>query len=93
MPACGFPCAYSLQRHALCTKVTVLLQELLLSDGNTLPYDKLCVCAGAQPKRVTDSSRELALRDTQSVQQLCGRLPSARTVMVVGNGGIALELV
>jgi hypothetical protein len=35
----------------------------------------------------------LTLRDTDSVAQLSARLRGARRVMVVGNGGIALELV
>ena len=32
------------------------------------------------------------IRDTESVQALAARLPACRRVVVVGNGGIALEL-
>jgi len=36
--------------------------------------------------------RVLTIRDTDSVARLAQRLPSSRRVAVVGNGGIALEL-
>jgi DNA-binding MurR/RpiR family transcriptional regulator len=36
--------------------------------------------------------RVLTFRDTDSVQRLAQRLQAARRVVVVGNGGIALEL-
>jgi hypothetical protein len=35
----------------------------------------------------------LTLRDTDSVAQLVARLRGARRVLLLGNGGIALELV
>ena len=37
--------------------------------------------------------RVLWLRDTESTRKLKDKLESARRVMVVGNGGIALELI
>lgn len=35
----------------------------------------------------------LGVRDVESVQELQGKLQQARRVLVVGNGGIATELV
>jgi NADPH-dependent 2,4-dienoyl-CoA reductase/sulfur reductase-like enzyme len=68
-------------------------RRLLLADGEPIPYDKLCVCTGARPKGLgVASPHVLTLRDDESVQALCARLLGARRVMVVGNGGIALEL-
>ena len=104
-------------------------QALLLSDGRRLPYDKLCICAGARPKQLPSAlfraaaaaaadggqagqqgqqqpepapaqgaeleelqSRVLTIRDTDSVARLAAQLRGARRVAVVGNGGIALEL-
>ena len=40
-----------------------------------------------------DSRHVLLLRDTGSIQALSQRLQTAKRVMIVGNGGIALELV
>jgi hypothetical protein len=39
-----------------------------------------------------NSPHVVVLRDTDSVDELSEKLKSARKVMVVGNGGIALEL-
>lgn len=105
------------QHHA--PYLPACLQELLLGDGRRLPYDKLCICAGARPKQLPPTAfharpapglseaeaeaerqrqeaelrrRVLTIRDTDSVQRLAARLRGARRVAVVGNGGIALEL-
>lgn len=72
-------------------------QRLLLASHDPLPYDKLCICAGARPKElavppdVAASGRVLTLRDTGSVERLAAALGTARRVVVVGNGGIALQ--
>ncbi len=42
---------------------------------------------------VAEGERVVWLRDTQSTLELRRKLHSARRVLVVGNGGIALELV
>jgi len=80
----------------------VRAQELLVrrvSDGcaQRLPFDRLCVAAGARPRqlpRVADGAAGsvVTLRDTDSVASLAQRLRGAGRIMVVGNGGIALEL-
>jgi len=104
-------------------------QALLLGSGGRLPYDKLCICAGARPKQLPPAvfrasangaaaangspaasnaqhaeqaqrdaelaalqQRVLTIRDTDSVARLAARLRRSRRVVVVGNGGIALEL-
>lgn len=57
-----------------------------------LPYDKVCICTGAKPRRLLNSPHVVVLRDIDSVEELTEKLKSAKKVMVVGNGGIALEL-
>ena len=42
---------------------------------------------------VADSEHVLVLRDQDTLADLRARLPDARRVVLVGNGGIALELV
>ena len=65
------------------------------TDGTSLNYDKLCVCSGAVPRSIIPNHPNvIRLRDMESVDDLLKRLSSAsaRRVAVVGNGGIALEL-
>ncbi len=65
-------------------------------------YGKLCVCTGSRPKRLGNASalpaevyanHVLDLRDTESVNILSAKLVKTRRILLVGNGGIALELV
>jgi hypothetical protein len=42
---------------------------------------------------IKDHSDVIAIRDTESVESLRNKLSTARRVIVVGNGGIATELV
>jgi hypothetical protein len=70
----------------------------LTTDSNTgierrTEYKKLCICIGAQPKLLIDHASVIGLRDQHSVEDLLRRLATARTVAIVGNGGIALELI
>ncbi|TKS90994.1 Pyridine nucleotide-disulfide oxidoreductase domain-containing protein 1 [Collichthys lucidus] len=49
---------------------------------------------GARPKLLTqDNPYVLGIRDTDSAQEFQKRLANAKRIVVVGNGGIALELV
>jgi hypothetical protein len=56
-------------------------------------FDRLCVATGASPRAAVSHESVLTIRDTDSVATLNSRLSTARRVMVVGNGGIALEFV
>lgn len=55
------------------------------------------MCTGARPRPLPGAQGcgdlVLTLRDVESVHSLEERLKSARRVVVVGNGGIATELV
>lgn len=64
------------------------------TDGRVLGYEKLCICSGARPKLFTeDNPHVLGIRDTDSAQEFQKQLSNAKRIVVVGNGGIALELV
>lgn len=64
------------------------------NDGMLLSYDLLCLCTGAKPSLILPQHpRIIGLRDMETVDVLCKRLASSRRVVVVGNGGIALELI
>ena len=56
------------------------------------------MATGARPVKLPGVTAGLAgqiltLRDTDSVEKLAAHLEHARSVAVIGNGGIALELV
>ncbi len=42
---------------------------------------------------LAEHPRVVTLRDSTTVEELVSRLPSLRKIVLVGNGGIALELV
>ncbi|KAM6895628.1 pyridine nucleotide-disulfide oxidoreductase domain-containing protein 1 [Xenentodon cancila] len=64
------------------------------ADGRVFGYEKLCICSGGRPKLLTqDKPYVLGIRDTDSAQEFQKRLSKAKRIVVVGNGGIALELV
>ncbi|XP_037663499.1 pyridine nucleotide-disulfide oxidoreductase domain-containing protein 1 [Choloepus didactylus] len=67
---------------------------ILTEDGNQHVYKKLCLCAGAKPKLICEGNPYvLGIRDTDSTQEFQKQLTTARRIMIVGNGGIAVELV
>ncbi|XP_063302717.1 pyridine nucleotide-disulfide oxidoreductase domain-containing protein 1 isoform X2 [Pelobates fuscus] len=69
-------------------------KKIITKDGSEYFYKKLCVCAGAKPKLIDQGNPYvLGIRDTDSAQEFQRHLANARRVVIVGNGGIALELV
>ncbi|KAJ1358069.1 hypothetical protein KIN20_016376, partial [Parelaphostrongylus tenuis] len=68
--------------------------ELFLSNrSDPVRYDKLCIATGAQPIAPFSGKKVLTIRDTESAVELQRRLHGAKHVAVVGNGGIATEVV
>ncbi|XP_056408940.1 pyridine nucleotide-disulfide oxidoreductase domain-containing protein 1 isoform X2 [Hyla sarda] len=71
-----------------------VLQMVVTEDGACYHYSQLCVCAGARPRLIVEGNPYvLGIRDTDSARTFQQHLTKARRVLVVGNGGIALELV
>ncbi|KAM3926685.1 pyridine nucleotide-disulfide oxidoreductase domain-containing protein 1 isoform 2-T2 [Leptodactylus fuscus] len=69
-------------------------QTLITEDGTRYHYEQLCLCAGARPRLIVEGNPYvLGIRDTDSAWTFQQHLTRARRVLVVGNGGIALELV
>ncbi|XP_008849816.1 pyridine nucleotide-disulfide oxidoreductase domain-containing protein 1 [Nannospalax galili] len=67
---------------------------IFTEDGRQHAYKKLCLCAGAKPKLISEGNPYvLGIRDTDSAQEFQKRLTKAKRIMIIGNGGIALELV
>jgi NAD(P)H-nitrite reductase large subunit len=64
------------------------------SLGETFGYRKICICSGSVPKVVDfDSPFIIGLRDTDSAADLKLKLSKSKRVCVLGNGGIATELI
>lgn len=67
--------------------------SLFTEDGKQYVYKKLCLCAGAKPKLICKGNPYvLGIRDTDSAQEFQKQLTQAKRLLIVGNGGIALEL-
>ncbi|KAF2881139.1 hypothetical protein ILUMI_25050 [Ignelater luminosus] len=65
-------------------------------SGKTIKYKYLCICTGAQPNiipQAVDNDYVLGIRDTDSVDLFVQKLSKSRKVVIVGNGGIASEIV
>ncbi|XP_033227232.1 pyridine nucleotide-disulfide oxidoreductase domain-containing protein 1 [Belonocnema kinseyi] len=61
--------------------------------GRIIKYQKLCLCTGARPKIIAENPYVIGIRDTESVTNFLEKIKGARRVLVVGNGGIATEIV
>jgi 3-phenylpropionate/trans-cinnamate dioxygenase ferredoxin reductase component len=70
--------------------------ELTLDDGETLPYDRLLLATGAEPRRLTIPGSELEgvmyLRSVEDSDALRARLDAGGAVVVVGAGWIGAEV-
>ena len=71
------------------------LEKFIKTTHNPIiKYDKLCLCTGAQPLTLKkDNPFVISIRDTDTVNVLQEKLSRAKKIVVIGNGGIALELV
>lgn len=58
-----------------------------------IKYKKLCLCTGAAPKLMDNKDYVIGLRDTHSVEYFQSILGEANRILIVGNGGIATDLV
>ncbi len=65
-----------------------------IAGSASIYFDKLCIAVGARPNvLVPDHPRIIGLRDNHSFKYMISHLQTANNVCVIGNGGIALELV
>ncbi|MFH4975076.1 hypothetical protein AB6A40_001785 [Gnathostoma spinigerum] len=69
------------------------LKQLQLDNGSSINYDKLCIATGAHPKENWAHPLVLSIRDTETVERIRQKIADAKRVVVIGNGGIATEIV
>ncbi|XP_013101681.2 pyridine nucleotide-disulfide oxidoreductase domain-containing protein 1 [Stomoxys calcitrans] len=66
---------------------------IITSRGKKIFYEYLCICTGGRPRLIeANNPLVLGIRDTDSVLELQKRLEKSKSVVLVGNGGIASEL-
>lgn len=75
-------------------RVNAIDKRLETLNGEIIGYEKLCICTGARPRLISQNNENVVgIRDTESVETLSRKISQARRILVVGNGGIATELV
>lgn len=82
--------------HDVLFEVRFNNSEVILKSGSSVKYKYLCLCMGATPKLIKQAENNpfvLGIRDTDSVEVFINKLREVKKVLVVGNGGIASELV
>lgn len=90
-------------KHSNVTVIHDKLAEIMVKNhairtetGSLITYKYLCLCMGAKPKLIPEAGTNpniLGIRDTDSVENFVKKLEKAKRVAIVGNGGIASELV
>ncbi|EGC34477.1 hypothetical protein DICPUDRAFT_88309 [Dictyostelium purpureum] len=67
--------------------------KIVKTDKGGFSFDYLSICSGAKPNVIKSSNNFIGIRDTDSILDLKDRLENSKRILIVGNGGIALELV
>lgn len=83
--------------HDAMMEVDDVNSRIVTKSGKIIKYSFLCLCLGAEPKLIPQSEHFpdyiVGIRDTDSVEILIEKLKYCTHLLVVGNGGIASELV
>ncbi len=70
-------------------------QRLELQDGSTVAYDKLALCLGARPRKLSSPHADLAgvheLRSARDIENIKATLDRTRHAVIIGGGYIGLE--
>ncbi len=69
---------------------------VVTEKGTQIQYKFLCLCTGARPKLIDQAANHplvIGIRDTESVLEFQKRIKNSKRIMIVGNGGIASEIV
>ncbi|XP_050537639.1 pyridine nucleotide-disulfide oxidoreductase domain-containing protein 1 [Daktulosphaira vitifoliae] len=69
------------------------LAHIVYTNNSKVKYKKLCLCTGATPKLINNQNYVIGLRDTHSVEYFQSILGHAKEILIIGNGGIATDLV
>ncbi len=69
-------------------------KTVVLADGKKIPYDRLLIATGAEPRRLSQAGAEraLLLRDLADSIRIRSEFISGKSVAIIGGGFIGLEL-
>ncbi|MEO8212206.1 MAG: FAD-dependent oxidoreductase [Myxococcales bacterium] len=85
----------TLEKAIEVTTIDGRARQVALSDGRTLPYDRLLLATGAEPVPLAVPGGGApfvhTLRTWQDCRRIVGALGGARRVVIVGSGFIGLE--
>lgn len=86
--------AIELRRGISATAITRDAREVALSDGGSLPYEKLLLATGARPRRLScpGGDRALVLRTIEDARAIYSAVQRVTNAVIVGAGLIGLEL-
>lgn len=69
-------------------------KQVRTESGSIIGYGFLCICTGARPKLISHNNPlVIGIRDTDSAIEFQRHIKNGQRVLVVGNGGIASEVV
>ena len=70
-------------------------REIFLDNDQVVKYTYVILCHGARPKLLSTNHCPYVygIRDTESVENFQNHLKGAKKIVIVGNGGIATEMV
>lgn len=94
--AADFSEKYKMMRVIQDTVIKIDTSRKLIetAGGKLVSFKLLCLCTGAKPKLISETNKfVIGIRDTESVIHFAEKLKNSNRVMVVGNGGIATEIV
>lgn len=82
--------------HDILIEISNEEKYIKTKNEKIIKYQYLCLCTGAEPKLLPEANNFeeiLGIRDTDSVEIFVIKMKNTRRVVIVGNGGIASELV
>jgi 3-phenylpropionate/trans-cinnamate dioxygenase ferredoxin reductase component len=81
-------------RGAAATAIDRKAKTVALADGKKIPYDRLLIATGAEPRKLSlaGSERALLLRDIGDSVRIRNEFSEGRNIAIIGGGFIGLEL-
>ena len=74
------------------TGLDVRAAQLLVGNGDRIPYDHLIIATGGRPRVLGDGAGQCTLRSLDDARRLRGELSVAEDVVVIGGGFLGMEV-